>query len=183
MAGHSKWANIKRKKEVVDKKKGNAFAKLSKAIIISVIEGNGITNPDFNVRLRLAIEKAKAANMPKENIERAIQKGAGQGKDQLFSAIYEGFGPMGSAFLVKTLTDNKNRTLAEVRLIIEKNGGKIASQGAASYLFSINDEGEYLAYAPVELNGEEGKQVSGIIEKLEEIDDVESVITNVIINE
>lgn len=135
MAGHSKWANIKRKKETVDKKRGNIFAKLSRAITMAVVEGGGATNPDFNVRLRIAVEKAKSENMPKDTIQRAIEKGAGPNGEALSTVVYEGFGPHGSSIIIVATTDNPNRTNADIRNVVEKNGGKMGGQGAVSYLF------------------------------------------------
>lgn len=135
MAGHSRWANIKRKKGVNDRKKSGVFTKLSRNITIAVIEGGGMTTAENNVRLRLAIDKAKAANMPGETINRAIDKGAGVDKSILQEVVYEAFGPHGSTFVIPSATDNTNRSIAEIRLIIERNGGKLASPGAVNYLF------------------------------------------------
>lgn len=135
MSGHSKWANIKRKKEANDKIKGNLFGKMSRVITLAVIEGGGITDPDLNPKLRLAIEKAQSINMPKENIKRAIERGVGPQKDQLKEVIYEGFGPYGVSLLILAATDNPNRTLSELRVNLEKNGGKLAQPGAVSYQF------------------------------------------------
>jgi YebC/PmpR family DNA-binding regulatory protein len=135
MAGHSKWANIKRKKEAQDKIRGNLFSKLSRIITLAVIEGGGITDPQHNVKLRVAIEKAKEANMPKDKIEKAIERGAGPNKDQLKEIVYEGFAPHGVSLIIVASTDNPNRTLTEVRLVLEKSGGKIGGQGSVSYLF------------------------------------------------
>ena len=135
MSGHSKWANIKRKKEANDKVKGNVFGKMSKIITLAVLEGGGMTDPDHNVKLRLAIEKAKSANMPKENIQRAIEKGTGPDKSQLKEIIYEGFAPGGVSLIILTTSDNHNRTLTEVRNIMEKHEGKLGAAGAVGYLF------------------------------------------------
>lgn len=135
MSGHSKWANIKRKKEANDKIKGNLFGKMSRVITLAVIEGGGITDPDLNPKLRLAIEKAQSINMPKENIKRAIERGVGPQKDQLKEVIYEGFGPYGVSLLILAATDNPNRTLSELRVNLEKNGGKLVQPGAVSYQF------------------------------------------------
>jgi YebC/PmpR family DNA-binding regulatory protein len=135
MSGHSKWANIKRKKEAQDKIRGNVFSKLSRIITLAVIEGGGIGDPQHNVKLRLAVEKAKQANMPKDNIQRAIERGAGPNKDQLKEMVYEAFAPGGVSLLILASTDNPNRTLSEIRTVLDKNGGKIGAQGAVSYLF------------------------------------------------
>lgn len=136
MSGHSKWANIKRKKEANDKLKGNIFSKLSRLITIAVLEGGGITNPENNVKLRLAIERAHASNMPKENIKRAIEKGVGPDKSQMREVVYEAFAPYGVSLIILAHTDNQNRTLSEIRNILEKHGGKLGNIGSVSYLFT-----------------------------------------------
>ncbi|KKQ23859.1 MAG: transcriptional regulator [Candidatus Roizmanbacteria bacterium GW2011_GWC2_37_13] len=135
MSGHSKWANIKRKKEANDKVKGNVFSKLSRLITLAVVEGGGVSDPDNNVKLRLAIEKAHSSNMPKENIKRAIEKGIGPDKSQIKEIVYEGFGPYGISLMILTATDNPNRTLTEIRNILDKHQGKLGSSGSVSYQF------------------------------------------------
>lgn len=135
MSGHSKWANIKRKKEANDKMKGVAFAKLSRIVTLAVLEGGGVTNPDANFKLRLAIDKARAANMPKDNIARAIEKGHGPNAALLKEIVYEAFGPHGVAMMIQCTTDNTTRTHNEVRSILENRGGKMGSQGSVAYLF------------------------------------------------
>lgn len=135
MSGHSKWSKIKRGKELKDKQKGNIFSKLSRLITLAVIEGGGITDPEHNVKLRLTIDKAKQENLPKENIMRAIEKGIGPDKNLLREVVYEGFGPGGVALIILATTDNPNRTLSEIRNVIEKHGSKLANQGSVSYLF------------------------------------------------
>jgi YebC/PmpR family DNA-binding regulatory protein len=135
MSGHSKWANIKRKKEANDKVKGNVFSKMSRLITLAVVEGGGITEPDNNVKLRLAIEKAHAVNMPKENIKRAIERGVGPDKNQIKEIVYEGFGPYGVNLMILGTTDNPNRTLSEIRNILEKYQGKLGGLGSVSYQF------------------------------------------------
>jgi YebC/PmpR family DNA-binding regulatory protein len=135
MAGHSKWANIKRQKARVDAKKGSLFTKLSRAIIVAA--RNGLPDPDGNFQLRAAVEKAKAAGMPSENIERAIAKGAGNWSDDspLEEVRYEGYGPGGVAVLIEAMTDNRNRTAAEVREAFSKTGGSLGEAGCVSWLF------------------------------------------------
>lgn len=136
MSGHSKWAQIKRQKGVADKRRGQTFTKLSNAITIAVREGGGITDPEQNFRLRLAIEKARHINMPKENIERALHRAAGkQAGEALEEVTYEGFGPFGVAVMVDAATDNKQRTSAEIKNVFEKNGGTMGSLGTVSYQF------------------------------------------------
>ncbi len=136
MSGHSKWANIKRQKEANDKVKGSVFAKLSRLITLAIVEGNGVADPEYNVRLRLAIDKAKEANMPKENISRAVEKGSGPDSSQIKEVRYEAFGPGGTALLIIASTDNNNRTNAEIRNILERHGGKMGGMGAVHYMFS-----------------------------------------------
>lgn len=136
MAGHSKWANIKRQKAVVDAKKGKTFAQLSRAIIIAA--RSGVPDPSLNFQLRTAIDKAKAADIPNDNIERAIAKGAGTfgGDDANFEAIrYEGYGPGGVAILIEALTDNRNRTAADLRGAFSKCGGNLGETGCVSWMF------------------------------------------------
>jgi YebC/PmpR family DNA-binding regulatory protein len=134
MSGHSKWSTIKRAKGANDQKRGAIFTKLANAIAIAVKEGGGDIN--FNFKLRLAVEKAREANMPKDNIQRAIDKGLGQGgSGSLSEAMFEGFAPGGIAVIVEAITDNTNRTAGELRAIFSKNGGSLGSTGSVSYLF------------------------------------------------
>jgi YebC/PmpR family DNA-binding regulatory protein len=135
MAGHSKWAGIKHKKAIVDARRGKLFTKLARAITVAAKEGGG--DPDGNPALALAIQKAKDASMPKENIERAIAKGTGAGTDAdaLETVIYEGYGPGGVAMLVEAVTDNRNRTGAEIRHLFSKHGGNLGEPGSVAYLF------------------------------------------------
>ncbi len=136
MSGHSKWAQIKRQKGVADKKRGQTFTKIANAITIAVRNGGGVTDPEQNFRLRLAIEKAREVNMPKENIERAIARATGKsGGESLEEVTYEGFGPFGVAIMVDAATDNKLRTNSDVRSVFEKGGGNMGSVGSVSYQF------------------------------------------------
>ena len=135
MSGHSKWANIKRKKEKNDAKRSNIFSKMTRLISSAVQEGGGIADPEKNFRLRLAVDRAKSVNMPKETIKRAIEKGQGADSALIKEVLYEGFGPGGSALLISTITDNSNRTLSEIKQALDKNGGKIAGQNSVAYLF------------------------------------------------
>jgi YebC/PmpR family DNA-binding regulatory protein len=135
MSGHSKWHSIKHKKAVVDARRGQQFTKLARAITVAAREGGG--DPDGNPGLALAIQKAREASMPKDNIERAIGKGTGEGTDtdRIEAVLYEGYGPGGVALLIEALTDNRNRTGAEVRHLLTKNGGSLGEPGSVSYLF------------------------------------------------
>ena len=134
MSGHSKWSTIKRKKGAADAKRGKIFTKLIREIATAARLGGG--DLDSNPRLRLVVDKAKSANMPKDNIQRAIQKGVGGGEgDSYEEMVYEGYGPGGTAILIETLTDNKNRTVSDVRHALTKNGGNLGSSGCVAYLF------------------------------------------------
>jgi YebC/PmpR family DNA-binding regulatory protein len=134
MSGHSKWHTIKRKKAAIDAKRGKLFTKLIKEITIAARMGGG--DPDGNPRLRLAIDNAKSANMPADNIERAIKKATGELEGTTFYEItYEGYGPAGIAFIVEVATDNKNRTVAEIRHIFSKNGGSLGETGSVAWMF------------------------------------------------
>jgi YebC/PmpR family DNA-binding regulatory protein len=134
VAGHSKWAQIKRKKAAEDQKRGKVFSKLIREITVAAREGGG--DPEGNPRLRTAIEAAKAANMPKENIEKAILRGTGQLPGAAYqSVVYEGYGPGGVALYIECLTDNPNRTVAEVRHVLEKHGGRMGESGSVAWLF------------------------------------------------
>src|ERR671930_1347958 len=135
MAGHSKWAQIKHKKAVVDARRGQHFTKLARAITVAARDGGG--DPDGNAALATAIQKARDASMPKDNIERAIAKGTGEGgdADAIETVVYEGYGPGGVALLIEALTDNRNRTGAEVRHLLSKHGGNLGEPGSVSYLF------------------------------------------------
>jgi len=133
MSGHSKWSTIKRKKSAEDAKRGKLFTRLARDITIAARNGG---DPNANPALRLAIEKAKAANMPKENIERAIKRGTGElegGAPE--EVMYEGYAPHGVALLIKCLTDNRNRTLAEIRRVLNRGGGSLAEAGAVTWMF------------------------------------------------
>lgn len=135
MAGHSRWAQIKRTKAVVDAKRGAVFTRLGREIMVAARAG---ADPAGNFQLRTAIEKAKAARVPNANIERAIAKGSGQGgggADQFEEVRYEGYGPGGVAVLIESLTDNRNRAAAEIRLAFSKNGGNLGETGCVGYLF------------------------------------------------
>jgi YebC/PmpR family DNA-binding regulatory protein len=134
MSGHSKWATIKRKKGAADAKRGKIFTKLIREISTAARIGGG--DAGSNPRLRLVVDKARAANMPKDNIERAIQKGIGGGEGERFEeVVYEGYGPGGAAILLEALTDNRNRTVGEVRHVLTRHGGNLGASGCVGYLF------------------------------------------------
>jgi len=148
MAGHSKWASIKHKKAVVDARRGQQFTKLARAITVAARDGGG--DPESNAALATAVQKARDASMPKDNIERAIAKGTGEGADAaaIESVLYEGYGPGGVALLIEALTDNRNRTGAELRHLLAKQGGTLGEPGSVAYLFAkrgliVVDAGRY----------------------------------------
>ncbi|MBQ7509269.1 MAG: YebC/PmpR family DNA-binding transcriptional regulator [Spirochaetales bacterium] len=236
MSGHSKWATIKHKKGIADQKRGQKFTKLIKEI--SVAARMGGADPDMNAALRTAILKARAENMPKDNIERAIKKGSGEMGNAVFmELVYEGYAPGGVAIIVDTLTDNKNRTAADVRSTLTKLGGSLGASGCVSYMFQTkgvitydgskytedeifsaalengaedvtNEDGvievttspadfgtvleamqaagfeqesadvSRIADQTVTLDKEKAQKVMNIVERLEDLDDVQSVATN-----
>ncbi len=239
MSGHSKWSTIKRQKGTQDAKRGQLFTKLSNAITIAVKEGQGF-DPESNFKLRLIMDRARASNMPKENIERAIARASGKQAGDLAEVLYEGFGPGGVAVIVEAVTDNRQRTISEVKNVFEKNGGSLGSPGSVLYLFNkrgeiiakkngmtfddllakgieagaedMEEEGELvfyytdpvlvqktkknlellglaitsarIVYIPVNyLMGKEEaeRRVSSLVERLEELDDVQDVYTNLAI--
>ncbi len=140
MSGHSKWSTIKRQKGVTDIKRGQTFTKLANVITIAVKLG-GSGDPDANSRLRMVMDEASSVNMPKDNMQRAIDRGLGKGGEQaLEEVLYEGFGPGKAAFLVKGLTDNKMRTTQGIKNIFERNGGSLAGQGSVIYMFDRKGE-------------------------------------------
>lgn len=173
MSGHSKWSKVKHQKGVADIKRGQLFTKISNAITIAVKEGGGIADPQVNFRLRLAIERAKEINMPKENIQRAIERGLGKGKTvNLEETTYEGYGPQGVALLIKATTDNRQRTTQLIKNILESHGGNLASPG--SVVFNFKTQGvitiqkgtfneELLLEKIIEAGGEDFEEINGKI--------------------
>ncbi len=183
MAGHSHWAQIKRKKAAQDAKRGKLFTKLIREIMVAARLGGG--DPSANPRLRAAIQAAKAANMPKENIERAIRKGTGQEPGTTWEEVtYEGYGPGGVAMLIKSVTDNKRRTVSELRHIFGKCGGNLAEPGAVSWIFEqkglivINREGtdeERLLEEALEAGAEDVREYESEFEIITAPQDLETV--------
>ena len=169
MSGHSKWSTIKHKKAATDKKRGQQFSKLARAIMVAAKEGGG--DPDSNAALANAVAKAKSYSLPRENIERAIQKGAGGGEGENFETVtYEGFGPGGAAFVVEALTDNRNRTAANVRSIFTKAGSALGAPGSVAWKFdrkgvvileNVADEDELLL-AAAEAGADDSEGEDGI---------------------
>lgn len=146
MSGHSKWSTIKRKKGAADAKRGQMFTKIGREIIIAVREGG--PDPASNFKLRLIMDKARQANMPKDNVERSIRRGAGLDKSEVLEQVmYEGYGPGGTAFIVRALTDNRNRTVSDVRRAMTRAGGNLGESGCVAWMF------EQKGYITVPLNG------------------------------
>lgn len=138
MSGHSKWSKVKHQKGVTDAVKGKIFTKMANAIIIAVRQGGGNPDPESNFKLRMAMDKAHSANMPKDRIERAIERGAGKGEgSQIEETVYEAFGPSGVGMIILAATDSKSRTVAEVKNTLERNGGVLAATGAVSHMFKF----------------------------------------------
>jgi YebC/PmpR family DNA-binding regulatory protein len=242
MSGHSKWSTIKRKKSAEDAKRGKIFTKIAREITMAAKRGG--PDPEANPLLRLAIDKARAANMPKDNIERAINRGAGIGDDTdaMEEIVYEGYGPHGVALIIDVLTDNRNRTLADLKYVLSRNNGSLATSGSVTWQFNqkgyvaVDAEGAdfeevfmiaadagaddvqqeddiFAIYTPrealgavanalekagykvqereliwmpqneVELPTEEALQVMNLIEKLEDLDDVQRVASNLSITD
>lgn len=181
MSGHSKWSKVKHQKAVTDVVKAKSFTQASRAITIAVKEGGG-GNPDHNFRLRLAIDQARAANMPKDNIERAIAKGLGSGAADLEQITYEGFGPHGVAFLIDTATDNRNRTVSFIKSLFDRAGGSLASPHAVSYMFDVSDTGDKQPKPEfcVETPDDQKSVINTLVERFETLDDVQKVYTNAV---
>lgn len=152
MSGHSKWSTIKRSKGANDAKRGRIFTKIGHEIVVIVREGG--PDPNVNFRLRLVLDKARRANMPKDNVERAIKRGSGElrGESELTEGTYEGYGPNGTAIMVHVLSDNRNRTVAEVRHAFSRYGGNLGAEGCVAWMFSRKG---YIAIDPGDVDPEE----------------------------
>jgi YebC/PmpR family DNA-binding regulatory protein len=241
MSGHSKWSTIKRKKGAEDAKRGKIFTRLARDVMIAAREGGGDENA--NPKLRIAVQKARAANMPKDNIERAIKKGTGELEgSQMDEITYEGYGVEGVAFMIEVLTDNKNRSLADIKRVFNRAGGSLASAGSVAWQFNqkgyitlkgenldfdevfmvaaeagaddvANEDGTIMVYTPreklaavenalteagyevedaelkweaqneTELGADKAMQNMKLMEQLEELDDVQSVASNLLITD
>ena len=153
MSGHSKWSTIKRKKSAQDAKRGRIFTKLAREITIVAREGGG--DPESNFKLRLAVDRARTANMPKDNIERAIKRGTGELRgEELEELRYEGYGPNGVALLIQVLTDNRNRTVSDVRRVLSKHGGSLGAAGCVAWLFKPQ------GYITIEVGDEDPEELA-----------------------
>ena len=181
MSGHSKWAQIKRQKGVADARRGQLFTKLSREIVVAVRQGG--SNPETNFRLRLAVQKARDNNMPLDSIERSVKRGAGGGEGaSLVETIYEGYGPGGAAILLEAMTDNRNRTIAEVRNLFSRGGGSLGESGCVTWLFEPKGvitveaaEIEELALNLIDAGAEDIKMIDGSLEVHIKPEDLEGV--------
>ncbi len=185
MSGHSKWANIKHRKEAQDSKKNKSFSKISKFITVSVKKSNPGASTAEELysspigSIALAIEQAKSANMPKSNVIKAIEKGLGKdGVGELFEITYEGYGPKGVAFIVESVTDNKNRTVAEIRMLFSKAGGSLGESGSASYMFNDVSGGKVPSFDMVIEDEADKEKVLEFITTLENHEDVQQIYHN-----
>jgi len=175
MSGHNKWSKIKHKKAATDAQKSKIFSKHASLITIESRNASGdITSPG----LKSAIERAKKDSMPQVNIERAIKKGAGKDAGEMEALTYEAYGPGGTALIIDTITDNRNRTAAEIKHLLSTLGLSIAEPGAASWAFEKNTSMEWEAKTTVPINKEDGEKLESLIESIEEHDDVQGVCTN-----
>lgn len=181
MSGHSKWSTIKHKKAAADQKRGKLFSELARAITIAVRQGKS-GDPTMNPTLRLALEKARAANMPNDNVKRAISRGLGIGAaGMLEEIVYEGYGPAGVGVMVVVRTDNRQRTGSQIRNIFERVGGSLGGPGAAAYLFE-RVEGRVVVKVPLPVASEaDRKSVAAFVDELHELEEVESVVTNMVL--
>ncbi len=175
MSGHSKWSQIKRQKSVTDAARSRVFSRYARLITLESKKANGVlSTPSLSV----VIARAKAANMPKENIERAVAKGISKDSGNLEQVVYEAYGPGGAAILIDALTDNKNRTTQEVKHLLSLQGVALAAPGAASWAFTKTGD-KYVPHEPlVEIAGTDEEQLSEILETLDEHEDVQRVFTN-----
>lgn len=184
MSGHSHWSKIKWKKEISDSKKGKAFSKMAKEISITARESGGDVN--FNPKLRTAIEKARSIKMPAENIERAVKKGTGELKGEVLEAIIvEAYGPGGAAIIIEGITDNKNRSLNEIKQILSMNNGKVVGEGGVRWMFDRKvkkDESGFMEWIPkqeIELPDKDKEACQKLFEALDESDDVQEIYFNI----
>lgn len=174
MSGHNKWSKIKHKKAATDAQKSKMFGRLVRLIQVeSKKSGGNIDSPG----LRLALEKARKANMPSDNIERAIKKGSESGAD-MQEVVFEAYGPGGIGMIITGLTDNNNRTSQEIKHILSKNGGSLGAPGSVSWNFSKNEERDWVPNTTLSIDEETGEKLESLIEAIEEQDDIQDIYTN-----
>ena len=175
MSGHNKWQQIKHKKAVVDEKKAKLFSRLSRAITIATKESG--PDPKMNYRLASAIKDARDANMPSDNIARAVKRAGEKGAQELKEVWYEAYGPGGSALLIKAVTDNSNRTTNEVKRLLFEHGGNLGVAGATMWAFEKKGD-EFIAKFPVPLSPDDTARFEALLEALDELEDVQEVYSN-----
>ncbi len=176
MSGHNKWSKIKNKKAVTDAQKSKVFGKLVRFIAIESKKAKGDTNAPG---LRTAIEKAKEANVPSDNIDRAVKKGVGGDSGEMEQITYEAYGPGGCALIIEALTENRNKAAQEIKHILTKNGFELAVPGSATWAFEKPQGGrEWLPKNTTQISEEDGEKLSALVEELEENDEVQEVFTN-----
>ncbi len=175
MSGHNKWSKIKNKKAATDAYKAKVFSKLVKFITVESKKSKGDTN---SPGLRAAIEKAKAANVPNDNIDRAVKKGTGSEAGESEQITYEAYGPGSCALIIEALTDNRNKAAQEIKFILSKNGYALAGPGSASWAFTKSPIGEWTPNTKLSISEEDGEKLNTLIEELEENDEVQEVYTN-----
>lgn len=183
MSGHSHWKTVKRVKEAEDKKRSQIFSKMSR--IISVAAREGGPNPEINLKLKLAIEQARSFAIPKENIEKAIKRGTGElAGEQLESVLFEAYGPGGIAIIIEGITDNKNRTLGEIKQILNQNGGKLVGEGGVQWMFERKVKAEepgsleWVAKQDIEISEKDKETCQKLFEALDENDSVQEIYSN-----
>lgn len=175
MSGHSKWSNIKNKKNAQDQIKGKIFSQFSRQIRAAVKEGKS-GDPSLNASLRVILDKARSANMPKDKIQRAIDVALGKtGANQVQEIVYEAFAPGGVALMIIALTDNNNRTAGELRTLLSKHGGSLAGPGSAAYMFERDHEGGFTAKIKIKLADDQMAKVLELVDLLRENEDIEDV--------
>ena len=175
MSGHSKWNNIKNKKNAQDQIKGKIFSQFSRQIRAAVKEGKS-GDPSLNANLRVVLEKARSVNMPKDKIQRAIDVALGKtGADQVRENVYEAFAPGGVALMIVALTNNNNRTASELRTLLTKHGGSLAGPGSAAYMFERDHEGGFTGKIKIKLDEQQTAQVLELVDLLREHEDIEDV--------
>lgn len=175
MSGHSKWNNIKNRKGTQDKLKSKNFSQLSRLIRVATRQGSS-GDPKSNSSLRLVLDKARAANMPKEKVQRAIDAALGKGNaNQIQEIVYEGFGPGGVGMMIVALTDNLNRSSSEIRFLLSKFGGSLGSPGSVRYMFTRSPEGEFIANMKFPVSAEDANKLMELVDNLRDNEDVEDV--------
>ena len=179
MSGHSKWAQIKHKKGAADATRGKVFSKLSRIITVAAKNppAGGGPDPKTNSRLASAIEEAKRANMPNDNIDRAIKRAAEKESASLKEVMYEAYGPGGSAVIIAAVTDSSNRTTNEIKHLLSEHGAKLGEQGSAMWAFNKKEK-DFIAKYPVELSGDDAKKFENLLSALDDHDDVQEVYSN-----